>query len=301
MGLKTPVAFLVFNRPETTAKVFAAIRHVQPETLLVVADGPRPDRVNEATLCDKVRNITEQVDWPCRVLRNYSEINMGCKKRISSGIDWVFDSVEEAIILEDDCLPDDSFFPFCEELLAKFRFDERVGHISGVNFQFGSQQTNESYYFSRYPHVWGWASWRRAWQNYDVDMKLWPSIKTQKLLSNILVEKRLTRRWGNIFESVHSGEVDTWDYQWVFTNLINNRLSITPSVNLVSNIGFGATATHTQTINQTAEIPTSHMTFPLRHLITIIRDSICDHNVDLLNFPPTMLAKIKSRLISTLS
>ena len=175
--LETPVAFLVFNRPHTTDKVFSEIAAANPRKLLIVADGPRPDQPGEAERCVAVRAIVDRVDWDCEVLTNYSDINLGCKARISSGLDWVFDTVEEAIVLEDDCLPHPSFFRFCEELLVKYRDDERIAQIGGVNFQSGRRRTNYSYYFSRYAHIWGWATWRRAWRHYDVALKAWPLIR----------------------------------------------------------------------------------------------------------------------------
>lgn len=156
--LKTPVAFLIFNRPDTTRRVFAEIAKARPPKLLVVADGPRADHPDDVEKCAAVRAIIDGIDWDCKVLTNYSDINLGCKRRVSSGLDWVFDTVEEAIILEDDCLPHPAFFRFCEEMLNKYRDDKRIAMISGDNFQFGRKRTEYSYYFSRYPHIWGWAS-----------------------------------------------------------------------------------------------------------------------------------------------
>jgi hypothetical protein len=175
--METPIAFFIFNRPHLTQKVFDAIRQAQPKILLVVADGSRFDRADETELCAQTRAVIKQVDWDCQVLTNFSETNLGCKRRVSSGLNWVFETVEEAIILEDDCLPHPTFFPFCETLLDYYRHDSRIMNISGENFQFGRQRTQDSYYFSRYNHCWGWASWRRAWNNYDVEMQLWSVIK----------------------------------------------------------------------------------------------------------------------------
>src|SRR6185369_14461868 len=166
-ALTTPVAFIIFNRPDTTEKVFAEIARARPPKLLVIADGPRAGRAGEADRCAATRAIIDRVDWDCKVLTNYSDVNLGCKNRVASGIDWVFEQVPEAIILEDDCLPDPTFFRFCEELLIRYREDERISQICGANFQFGRKRSNDSYYFSRYNHIWGWASWRRAWQHYD--------------------------------------------------------------------------------------------------------------------------------------
>lgn len=299
--MKTPLVFLVFNRPDTTKLVFETIRKARPAKLFLVADGPRPDRSGEAEQCALVRSILEGVDWPCNVQKNYSDVNMGCKRRISSGLDWVFSNVEEAIILEDDCLPDTSFFLFCEDLLDRYRQDERIGHISGVNFQFGARRPQESYYFSRYPHVWGWATWRRAWQDYDVEVKDWPEVRNENKFNHLFADKRLARRWGSIFTEVHEGMIDTWDYQWVFSNMVNNRLSITPHYNLVSNIGFGDQATNTRKKGITAEIPTSQMEFPLQPPRTFLRDSVSDYNTETLQFPPTKWVLIWRNIIKILS
>jgi hypothetical protein len=287
MKVRTPVALLIFNRPETTAQVFKVIRKARPETLLIIADGPRPDRPEEANQCRKTREIVTQVDWPCEVLKNYSDTNLGCKKRVSTGLDWVFNTVEEAIILEDDCLPDANFFTFCEEMLVKYRHDERIGHISGTNLNYQHELFEESYCFSRYPNIWGWATWRRAWQDYDADLKLWPQIKAKGVLRDVFVDKRLTQRWVKIFDRVHDGMIDTWDYQWSFSCMIQNRLVIAPSVNMISNIGFGDSATHTIAITSSANLPTKAMSFPLQHPQTIIRNRTFDQRIDLLNFPPS--------------
>lgn len=156
--LTTPVAFIIFNRPDTTEKVFAEIAKAKPPKLLVIGDGPRVSRQGEAEKVAAARSIIQCVDWDCEVQTNFSDVNLGCKRRVSSGIDWVFEQVEEAIILEDDCLPDPTFFRFCEELLARYRHDQRIGMISGDNFQFGSRRNDDSYYFSKYVHIWGWAT-----------------------------------------------------------------------------------------------------------------------------------------------
>ncbi|KPQ41946.1 MAG: hypothetical protein MPEBLZ_03472 [Candidatus Methanoperedens nitroreducens] len=278
--LKTPVAFLIFNRPDTTRRVFAEIAKARPPKLLVVADGPRADHPDDVEKCAAVRAIIDGIDWDCKVLTNYSDINLGCKRRVSSGLDWVFDTVEEAIILEDDCLPHPAFFRFCEEMLNKYRDDKRIAMISGDNFQFGRKRTEYSYYFSRYPHIWGWASWRRAWENYDVDMKLWPEIRDGGWLQDLLGAKISVWYWKNRFENVYKGKIDTWDYQWTFSCWIQSALTILPAVNLVSNIGFSTGAVHTIGISELAEMKTGHMVFPISHPPYILRDSVADSITD---------------------
>jgi hypothetical protein len=275
--LKTPVAFAIFKRPETTAKVFEAIRQAKPPKLFVIADGPRLDVPGEAEQCAATRAIIDRVDWNCEVFTNYSETNLGCGKRLSSGLDWVFDRVEEAIILEDDCLPEPSFFRFCEELLDKYRDDCRIFSISGQNVQFGRQSIEYSYYFSRYSHVWGWASWRRAWQYYDFKMKLWPEIKARNLLRDILAEPEAIECWTEIFESMYKGQINTWDYQWTFTGWVQNGLSILANVNLISNLGFGNGSTNTSSsTSRYSNMPLQALNFPLKHPPFIVRNTQAD-------------------------
>jgi hypothetical protein len=275
-ALTTPVAFLVFNRPETTARVWEAIRQARPAKLLVVADGPRADRPTDAERCAQVRAICEQVDWPCEVLRNYAGSNLGCRRRVSSGLDWVFETVEEAIVLEDDCLPHATFFPYCEELLARYRDDERVMLISGDNFQTGAPRTQYSYYFSRYPHIWGWASWRRAWRHYDVTMSLWPTIRDGGWLPDILQNRRSVEYWSAVFDRIAQNRLDTWDYQVTFACFCQNMLAIIPRHNLVSNIGFIPDATHTVANSPLSDLPVHAMRFPLEHPHCMIADTRAD-------------------------
>jgi hypothetical protein len=275
--LKTPVAFFIFNRPDTTARVFAEIAQARPPRLLVVADGARADRPGERDLCRAARAVVERIDWPCEVLTNFAETNMGCKARISSGLGWVFSEVEEAIILEDDCLPHPSFFPFCDELLERYRTDERVMAMSGDNFQRGRKRTPSSYYFSRYVHVWGWATWRRAWRHFDAEIKDWATLRETSWLRDTMGDEIAARYWRAIFDQVAAGCVSTWDYQWLFACWAQNGLSITPEVNLISNIGFGANSTHTASTNDdAANLPTGEMQFPLRHPPLVVRHREAD-------------------------
>ncbi|MBE9046125.1 glycosyltransferase family 2 protein [Pleurocapsales cyanobacterium LEGE 10410] len=264
--MQTPVALLIFNRPDTTERVFAAIRQAQPSKLLVVADGARSDRPGEAEKCQATRAIIDCVDWKCEVLTNYSEVNLGCKVRVSSGLDWVFEQVESAIILEDDCLPHPSFFLFCDTLLDYYRDDERIMAISGNNFQLGRKRTDYSYYFSRYNHCWGWATWRRAWQHYDLEMKLWQEIRDGNWLESILETPQAVKYWHRVFQAARDRQVDTWDYQWTFACWLQNGLTVLPNVNLVTNIGFGSEASNTiDSTSKYANLPTHKMCFPLTH------------------------------------
>lgn len=221
-----PVLFLIFNRPELTQRVFACIREARPAQLFVAADGPRLDHPGERQLCAEVRKVVGQVDWPCELLTLFRDENLGCRRAVDTAIDWFFAQVPEGIILEDDCLPTLSFFNFCQTLLEYYRFDERIMHISGDNFQFGKSRTPYSYYFSKYAHCWGWASWRRAWKYYDKDMKTWPELKELKILDTIYDDSHEQRYWTDIFDRTHEGNIDTWAYQWIFTCWIQSGLSI---------------------------------------------------------------------------
>ena len=293
--MKTPVAFLIFNRPNTTARVFAAIRQAQPPQLFVIADGARSDRAGEAAKCAAARAVIDEVDWECEVFTNYSDVNLGCKVRVASGLDWVFERVETAIILEDDCLPDPSFFLFCEKLLERYREDERIMVISGDNFQFGQQRTAYSYYFSRFNHCWGWASWRRAWQHFDVKMKLWEQVKQERWLELILEEPRAAQYWHKVFQAAYDEQVNTWAYRWTLACWLQSGLTIIPRTNLVSNIGFGADGTHTTVKSPFAELPVTAIDFPLQHPPFVVRHALADRFTQNTNFSRPLIKRLLNK------
>jgi len=280
--LNVPLLFLIFNRPDTTQQVFNEIRKAQPAQLFVAADGPRKNQVADYELCKKTREIIRQVDWDCRVFTRFQDENLGCRHAVSSAITWFFSNVEEGIILEDDCIPDQSFFRFCQELLEKYRDDERIMMVSGNNFQFGKRRTNYSYYFSKYFHIWGWATWKRAWNYYDVDMKSWPKIKDGRWLIDIVKDKNAEKFWEKIFENTYRGTINTWDFQWVFSCWIQNGLAILPNVNLVKNIGFDGNATHTKGKNKQANLSVNSIHFPLKNPEFVIADNEADARTQLL-------------------
>lgn len=269
--LDTPVALFVFNRPSTTQRVFDAVAMAQPATLLLVADGVRPGKEGEAEACRLVREIVTRVDWPCEVHCNFAETNLGCQERIISGLNWVFSLVEEAIILEDDCLPDASFFPFCQELLARYRGDSRIAAISGTNLVEKYVRCGASYFFSELGGIWGWATWRSRWQQYDRDLTDWPQIKSENQLAEVFDKPESVNYWTQIFDAMHEKRgPDTWDYQWVYTHLIHNQLTAVPRVNLVANIGFGDGATHTATVDSRLTPTVKAIDFPLTHPVSFI-------------------------------
>lgn len=284
-NFNTPVLFLIFNRLETTELVFNEIKKIKPKKLYIVADGPRLNKNNEESLCKETRDIVEKIDWQCEVYKNYSDINLGCRKRVSSGIDWFFENEEQGIILEDDCLPDQTFFKFCEEMLEKYKNDERVGMVSGNNFQFGEINNPHSYYFSRYSHIWGWATWRRAWRKYDVNISDWPQVKKSKKLKEIFSNLKTRLYWIYVFNKVYKNQIDTWDYQWTYAFFMNNFLSVMPSTNLVSNIGFSDSSTHTKRKSKFSRMKITPLDFPLKHPQEIVPNVESDRMVQKNNYP----------------
>jgi hypothetical protein len=275
MPLDTPVALIVFNRPELTARVFERIRRARPRRLFVIADGPRTPA--EAAPCQAARQVTEGVDWPCEVQRDYAEKNLGCGRRPATGIDWVFSQVEEAILLEDDCVPSDSFFRFCETLLAHYRDEPRVMHISGNNFQGGRKRGRASYYFSKYSHNWGWATWRRAWRHFDYAVQAWPEFRESAAFHEVCPDAIEREFWTGNFDHVHGGVNDIWDAQWLFACWSHGGLAALPAVNLVSNIGFGDDATHTKVRDAAAEVPAGELG-EIVHAARIVADEKADRH-----------------------
>jgi hypothetical protein len=275
--METAVALILFRRPELTAQVFERIRDARPPKLFLIADGPRPGNEEEARLCGEARAVVEQVDWPCEVVRDFADRNLGLKRRIPSGLDRVFEQVEEAIILEDDCLPHPSFFPYCEELLERYRDDERVVHISGSQL-LPKPPARWSYHFSRGPAVWGWATWRRAWRLFDVELTEWHALSRRERkarLREMFDEEGEQRHWGFVWDN--SRQIDNWDAQWSYVALSRDLLAIHPNRNMISNIGFGDEAT-----NATADPhgiggrALQGVSFPLEHPPDVRRDAEAD-------------------------
>ena len=274
--MSPPVALIIFNRPECTKRVLEAVAAARPRQLFVIADGPRPGHPTDAERCAATRALIQTVDWDCRVVTNFSEVNLGCKRRPETGLDWLFEQVEEAIILEDDCLPDPSFFPYCEEMLERYRDDERVMVVSGFNFFGQTQEAKQSYYFSYLGSTWGWATWRRAWKLNDPDLRLWPEVREAKLIDHLFPDPVHAKFWYDVFDKILDGRLpDAWDYQWQLACWFNSGYRIFPSVSLISNIGFGEDATHTFGENP-YENRAGSMTFPLAHPDLVIRSYEAD-------------------------
>jgi hypothetical protein len=271
--MSTPVLLIIFKRPDLTKKVLTALSIVKPKTLLVAADGPRfPE---EAEKCSQAKKLIETIDWDCDLHTNYSSENLGCGVRIYTAIDWAFSKFEELIILEDDCIPVPSFFSFCSKLLDYYRHDERIMHISGNNFQASNRRTEYSYYFSKYTHAWGWATWKRAWKHFEWDMKSWPEFKKEELIKAFCDDPYEQKYWTKIFDQMYEGAPDVWDYKWNYSCWAQNGLVILPNTNLVSNIGFGSDATHTIGNSPYMNLPRNEI-YEIKHPLFIIRHFMAD-------------------------
>lgn len=251
---KAPVLFLIFNRPEPTREVFEAIRAYQPARLYVAADGPRPEKGGEWALCAETRSVLKGVDWDCKVETLLRDQNLGCGTAVSEAIYWFFDQEEEGIILEDDCLPAPSFFSFCEEMLDRYRDQPEVGSVSGNNFLPRGLHMEQPYGFSKYVQIWGWATWRRFWKNYDFklvgDWEEW-----EKIIRRVNPVQNQANYWLQIFKTLRAGLIDTWDYQVMFSSWRHEYVHIFPSRNLVANLGYGTDATHTNFQSPLAHLP----------------------------------------------
>ncbi len=247
----SPILFIIFNRKDTTERVFDVIRKAKPEKLYISADGPRRDKLGEKERCDAVRAITESIDWPCEVKRLYRDTNLGCKKAVAGAITWFFENEEQGIILEDDCLPDPTFFEFATLMLEQYANDNRIFHINGSNFLTEELKkdvgAHDSYYFSKNVHVWGWATWRHAWNFYDIEMNRINERTTQQNILSQFKDIKIGKFWISLFKHIRNKQINTWDAQWAYSVLKSNGVCITPSQNLIENIGFGSEGTHTQT------------------------------------------------------
>lgn len=275
-GFDTPVVFIVFNRPDLTARVFERIAEIRPRTLYVIADGPRADRPEDASLCAETRKVVEHVDWPCEVIRDYAEANLGCGQRIASGLGNAFDRLEQAIILEDDCLPDLSFFAYCAELLEHYRDRPEVMSITGELDSRIRPARGESYFFTSLPRIWGWATWARAWRGYDFEMRDWPGRRPEFLarLAGYYKDGRpLCRRMDKVVEN----RIDTWDYQWWYHVFKNEGLCVNPRLNLITNIGFDERGTHMTTEGgRDRSVETVALSTPLVHPANVRLDPRLD-------------------------
>jgi len=300
--LQTAVLLLIFNRPETTRRVFEAVRRAQPPRLYLAADGPRTTHPDDPARCAAARAIVADIDWPCEVFTLFRTTNLNCGVGPASAIDWFFRQEEEGIILEDDCVPAPSFFRFCEDLLGRYRHDTRVMHIGGNNFSREARAARpveaESYYFSTQVNSWGWATWRRAWQLYDFHLRQFQPLQEQGKLRGLYSSGLESRyRLSKIAGVLDLPEPpDVWDYQWHFAIVANSGLCVVPAVNLVGNIGFGDDSTHTlDATDEFANVPTRELSFPLRHPAQVL----CDQRRDRQRFREFFWGRVVAKLRRT--
>lgn len=252
----------MFNRPHLTRLVLNKIREAAPTKLFIISDGPRKNSNSDKKLVVECRNLITEIDWKCDVQTKFSDINLGCRESVVSGLNWVFSQVPSAIILEDDCLPNSDFFKFCEVLLMEYESNEQIGSICGTNFE--DNGLDYSYSYSKYPNVWGWATWQRVWNQYESDLNRWDKKYLKLIASKHTNSKQVQRFWYHKFQSVSKGLIDTWDYQLVFLFWRKNLIAIRPKMNLISNIGFGNEATHTLNPNSSlSNISTHALDWPL--------------------------------------
>jgi hypothetical protein len=272
---RTPVILLTFNRPALTRRVLEAVAAAAPERLYVVSDGPRADHPDDARLVAEVRALFDQLPWSCEVVRDYAQENMGLRQRVSSGLTAAFAAEERLIVLEDDCLPHASFFPFCEALLDRFATDDRVSSITGTNFQLGQHRTEASYYFSHRHHVWGWASWRRAWQHFDLAMTRWPEFVATGGMATVTDDPYEESYWTNLYAQAYRGEQNSWAYPWSFNCVAEGALCVRPNRNLVTNIGGADDPTHPNLSARLHDLPLEPIGV-LRHPSVIVRHKAAD-------------------------
>jgi hypothetical protein len=301
-----PVLLTVFNRPDETRQVLARLKQVRPEKIFIAADGPRAGRSEDELLCEEVqRLVTEEIDWPATILTDFAPSNLGLRHRMSSAITWALQHEDRVIVLEDDCVPDPTFFRFCTELLERFKDDPRVGVITGDNFQPEEFECLASYYFSRYPHCWGWATWRRAWELYDVTMAEWLQVRETDWLQTIYQHPLEALYWQQMFDKTYKNEINTWDYQWTYICWRFNMITVTPALNLVTNVGTQCSATNTKHIDKAKHhLKLYSMAFPLNHPQTILRNVTADDFVQRTHFgrakDPSLLGRVK-RLTAKIS
>ena len=306
MTMNTPILLIAWRRPHTLRQVIDAVRPVAPSRVFVACDGPNPNRLGEDKKVAATRAVIEtEIDWPCQINRLYSDVNLGCRLGVSRAITWFFEQVEEGIILEDDCVPHPDFFTYCTTLLKRYRDDTRVWCISGNNFQKGQWRGDGSYYFSRYNHCWGWASWRRCWSKYDAELTQWPKLRNAKLLKTIFEDSVERQYWSDIWQKLlERGQPDTWDYQWSFTCFVNSGLTALPNRNLINNVGFDGDATHTT--GNGVDTSIKRGVDPSNHPSLVLRDCFADRYTFNEHFggrwmrPPFSLIRILRRVLRRL-
>ena len=294
MSLDVPVLLVIYRRPAATRRVFEAIAAAQPRRLFIAADGPAT--ASDRAACDETRAVVRRIDWECEVSHDFSEHNLGLNRRMVSAIDLVFREFDSAIVLEDDCLPHSDFFGFCASMLERYRQDSRVMHVSGECYR-AKRTSEDSYFFSKYPLAWGWATWRRAWSLFDAKMASWPQFRTEREAHNLFDSEDERQYWTSTFDWLYreesAGRMVSWDYVWYYA-CMTNGLSIHPAVNLVSNIGSGPLASHTHDLGDLSNRPTESLEGLTRHPASVVRDRQADLDTFDRRFPGALLKHQRS-------
>lgn len=263
--MNEPILLIAFNRPRHLEVLLNRLRQIAPTTIYAAVDGARSHKSGEERKVQECRDLISGIDWPCTVITHFQESNLGCGLGVSSAITWFFENVERGIILEDDIIPDPSFFPYCTDLLNLYSHNHSVFAISGCNFVPSNFQTNpqDSFRFSQVPHIWGWATWRDRWEKYSLDIDGWRSqLNLRELWKKSGGNLPSAVYWASTFELLARKEVDTWDGQLVYCSMVNNSLTATSNVNLIENIGFDLEATHTVE-DRNELLPVTPMLFPM--------------------------------------
>ncbi|MFA6158119.1 MAG: nucleotide-diphospho-sugar transferase [Candidatus Paceibacterota bacterium] len=287
-----PILLIIFNRPDKVRALMNALEKVRPERIYVSADGPRTGVPSDKALCAEARAVAQNVSWPCKVITNFSENNLGVHPAVEGAITWFFDQVESGIILEDDCIPNSDFFRFSTELLEQYRDDPRVMMISGDNFQNGIKRGRANYYFSRYPNIWGWATWRRAWKHYDTSLSDLDVFEKSGKINTIRPHVDEQKHWLKFFRQLKSGKQSPWDAKWVFAIWNNDGIVAVPNTNLVKNVGFGSESTNTKETNSTLEIEAS----PINNFAIIRIEQQTDEDADRYIFESIFKVTLASKL-----
>ena len=279
-----PIAIFLFNRPNELRSVLKVIEEIKPTTLFLIADGPRVDHPEDQELCMHARMICSEINWPCQTHRLFFDINQSNRNAIPLGLDWVFSKVDQCIILEDDCVPSHSFFFYCAELLERFRDTPQIMTIGGHRFDGPDEYHQDSYFFSKYPSTWGWATWKRAWKLFDLNLEKWTALKKTNWLYELLSNTRYENYWSRIFNQMQAG-LNTWDYALLFSCWSNHGLSIRSKVNMIHNIGHNNSATHTRSLNPLiTERKAMEIHFPLQHPSIITCNQATEERIEWVSY-----------------
>ncbi|MCQ9203199.1 MAG: hypothetical protein JJ845_001750 [Prochlorococcus marinus CUG1436] len=302
--MKLPILIIAWKRPFCTSQLINSIRDVKPKNIFLACDGPNINNKEEIELVKQTRNILDkEIDWPCEKHTLYNSSNQGCRLGVTKAINWFFENVREGIILEDDCIPHPDFFKFTELLIDRYRNDKRVWTISGNNFQNGKWRGDGSYYFSKFAHCWGWATWKDRWEIYPEEEFIWEKLIKARMLDNIFTTRKELRYWNSIFNKLYKdNKPDSWAYRWFLLCQAKGGLNILPNKNLVQNIGFGSNATHTKREDKSStklnyKNNESTGILPLVEPSFVLRSNDADNYTFLTQFSPRIHIKLVNKLI----